>query len=136
MNNLVIKRSQIVEAKLSGSLAVGKRYNFTDIPNLSRNNIVIYGFEAFTTSQLTVTPTGNAVVPSSTGIVITWRDTNKQEFIYQIPMYTTIRANNAGLIVLLQPRVINLTDSYVSLTDTTGLTLNQSVAINVYYDLV
>jgi hypothetical protein len=136
MNNLVIKRSQIVEAKLSGSLAVGKRYNFTDIPNLSRNNIVIYGFEAFTTSQLTVTPTGNAVVPASTGIVITWRDTNKQEFIYQIPMYTTIRANNAGLIVLLQPRVINLTDSYVSLTDTTGLTLNQSVAINVYYDLV
>ena len=136
MNNLVIKRSQIVEAKLSGSLAVGKRYNFTDIPNLSRNNIVIYGFEAFTTSQLTVTPTGNAVVPASTGIVITWRDTNKQEFVYQIPMYTTIRANNAGLIVLLQPRVINLTDSYVSLTDTTGLTLNQSVAINVYYDLV
>lgn len=136
MNNLVIKRSQIVEAKLSGSLAVGKRYNFTDIPNLSRNNIVIYGFEAFTTSQLTVTPTGNSVVPASTGIVITWRDTNKQEFIYQIPMYTTIRANNAGLIVLLQPRVINLTDSYVSLTDTTGLSLNQSVAINVYYDLV
>jgi len=136
MNNLVIKRSQIVEAKLSGSLAVGKRYNFTDIPNLSRNNIVIYGFEAFTTSQLTVTPTGNAVVPASTGIVITWRDTNKQEFIYQIPMYTTIRANNAGLIVLLQPRVINLTDSYVSLTDTTGLSVNQSVAINLYYDLV
>ena len=136
MNNLVIKRSQIVEAKLSGSLAVGKRYNFTDIPNLSRNSLVIYGFESFTTSQLTVTPTGNAVVPVSTGIAITWRDTNKQEFIYQIPMYTTIRANNAGLIVLLQPRVINLTDSYVTLTDTTGLSVNQSVAINLYYDLV
>jgi hypothetical protein len=136
MNNLVIKRSQIVEAKLSGSLAVGKRYNFTDIPNLSRNSLVIYGFESFTTSQLTVTPTGNSVVPVSTGIVITWRDTNKQEFIYQIPMYTTIRANNAGLIVLLQPRVINLTDSYVTLTDTTGLSVNQSVAINLYYDLV
>ena len=136
MNNLVIKRSQIVEAKLSGSLAVGKRYNFTDIPNLSRNSLVIYGFESFTTSQLTVTPTGNSVVPVSTGIAITWRDTNKQEFIYQIPMYTTIRANNAGLIVLLQPRVINLTDSYVTLTDTTGLTVNQSVAINLYYDLV
>ena len=136
MNNLVIKRSQIVEAKLSGSLAVGKRYNFTDIPNLSRNTLVIYGWESFTTSQLTVTPTGNSVVPVSTGIVITWRDTNKQEFIYQIPMYTTIRANNAGLIVLLQPRVINLTDSYVTLTDTTGLSVNQSVAINLYYDLV
>lgn len=136
MNNLVIKRSQIVEAKLSGSLAVGKRYQFTDIPNISRNNLVVFGWEAFTTSQLTVTPTGNAVVPVSTGIVITWRDTNKQEFIYQIPMYTTIRANNAGLLILQQPRVINLTDSYVTLTDTTGLSVNQSVAINLYYDLV
>lgn len=136
MNNLVIKRSQIVEAKLSGSLAVGKRYTFTDVPLLSRNNLIIYGFEAFTSSQLTVSPAGNTVVPVSTGIVITWRDTQKQEFIYQIPMYTTIRANNAGLIVLLQPRTVNLTDSYVTLTDTTGLTLNQTVAINLYYDLV
>ena len=135
MNNLIIKRSQIVEFKLSGTLATGKRYYATDIPNLSRNNIVVYGVELFTTSQLTVTPTGNACVPSSTGIVVTFRDNFKQEFMYQIPAYTLIRANNAGLIVLLKPRIINLTDCYVTLTDTSGLSANQSVACNLYYDL-
>jgi hypothetical protein len=56
--------------------------------------------------------------------------------MYQVPMYTLIRANNAGLIVLLKPRIINLTDCYVQITNTTGLTLNESVAANLYYDLV
>jgi len=136
MNNLVIKRSQVVEAKLSGSVGVGQRYYFLDVPQLSRNNIVVYGIEAFTSSQLATTPSGNTVVSSNTGIVVTLRDNFKQEFLYQIPAYTLVRANNAGLIVLLKPRIINLTDCYVQLTNTTGLSANQSVAFNLYYDLV
>ena len=51
-------------------------------------------------------------------------------------MYTLIRANNAGLIVLLKPRIINLTDCYVQITNTTSLTVGESVAANLYYDLV
>ena len=136
MNNLVIKRSQIVEAKLSGSLAVGNRYFFQDIPNLSRNNIIVYGIEAFTETQLAVAPSGATTVGSSTGIVVTLRDNQKQEFMYQVPYYTLIRANNAGLIVMLKPRIINLTDCYVNLTDTTGLSVNEVACFNLYYDLI
>jgi hypothetical protein len=136
MNNLVIKRSQQIEFRLSGSIATGKRYFATDIPNLSRNNVVVYGIEFFIATQEATTPTGNTVVGSSSGIVVTLRDNKKQEFMYQVPMYTLIRANNAGLIVLLKPRIINLTDCYVQITNTTGLNLNESVAANIYYDLV
>ena len=136
MNNLVIKRSQIVEAKLQGNLAVGNRYYFKDIPNLSRNNVVIYGIEAFTDSELSVAPSGATTVGASTGIVVTLRDNQKKEFMYNVPYYTLIRANNAGLIVMMKPRIINLTDCYVSLTDTTGLTLNEVAAFNLYYDLI
>jgi hypothetical protein len=136
MNNLVIKRSQIVEAKLQGSLAVGNRYYFQDIPNLSRNNVVVYGIEAFTDSELSVAPSGATTVGSSTGIVVTLRDNQKKEFMYQVPYYTLIRANNAGLIVMMKPRIINLTDCYVSLTATTGLSLNEVAAFNLYYDLI
>lgn len=136
MNNLVIKRSQQIEFRLQGSLGTGKRYFATDIPNLSANNVVVYGIEFFTASQQAVTPTGNTVVGTSTGIVCTLRDNKKQEFMYQVPMYTLIRANNAGLIVLLKPRIINLTDCYVQLTSTSGLNLNESVAANLYYDLI
>ena len=136
MNNLVIKRSQIVEAKLQGSLAVGNRYSFHDITNLSRNSVVVYGIEAFTDSELSVAPSGSTTVGSSTGIVVTLRDNQKKEFMYQVPYYTLIRANNAGLIVMMKPRIINLTDCYVSLTSTTGLSLNEVAAFNLYYDLI
>lgn len=136
MNNLVIKRSQIVEAKLSGSVTVGNRYYFQDIPNLSRNNIIVYGIEAFTESQLAVAPSGNTTVGTSTGILVTLRDNNKQEFMYQVPYYTLIRANNAGLIVMMKPRIINLTDCYITLTSTSGLSANEVAAFNLYYDLI
>ena len=136
MNNLVIKRSQIVEAKLQGSLAVGNRYYFQDIPNLSRNNVVVYGIEAFTDSELSVAPSGSTTVGSSTGIVVTLRDNQKKEFMYQVPYYTLIRAFNAGLIVMMKPRIINLTDCFISLTSTTGLSLNEVAAFNLYYDLI
>ena len=136
MNNLVIKRSQQIEFRLTGSIATGKRYFATDIPNLSRNNVVVYGIEFFTSAQEATTPTGNTVTSTSTGTVVTLRDNKKQEFMYQVPMYTLIRANNAGLIVLLKPRIINLTDCYVQLTNTTSITVGESVAANIYYDLV
>jgi len=136
MNNLVIKRSQQIEFRLTGSIATGKRYNATDIPNLSALNCVVYGIEFFSSSQEATTPSGNPVVGTTTGVVVTLRDNKKQEFMYQVPMYTLIRANNAGLIVLMKPRIINLTDCYVQLTNTTGITLNDSVAANIYYDLI
>ena len=99
MNNLIIKRSQQIEFRLTGSIATGKRYFATDI-------------------------------------AVTLRDNKKQEFMYQVPMYTLIRSNNAGLIVLLKPRIINLTDCYVQITNTTSLNVTESVAANLYYDLV
>ena len=136
MNNLVIKRSQQIEFRLTGSIATGKRFFATDIPNLSALNCVVYGIEFFSATQEATTPTGNTVVGTTTGIAVTLRDNKKQEFMYQVPMYTLIRANNAGLIVLLKPRIINLTDCYVQLTNTTGITLGESVAANIYYDLI
>ena len=136
MNNLVIKRSQQIEFRLTGSIDTGKRFFATDIPNLSALNCVVYGIEFFSATQEATTPTGNTVVGTTTGIAVTLRDNKKQEFMYQIPMYTLIRANNAGLIVLLKPRIINLTDCYVQLTNTTGITLGESVAANIYYDLI
>jgi len=136
MNNLIIKRSQIVEAIINGTPATGVRYYFTDVPNLSQLNLRLYGMEGFSSAQLATTPTGYTVVGTTTGIVVTLRDTNKVEFLYQMPFYTTIRANNYGAYTILQPRTINLTDCYVTLTNTSGISASNSVAFNFYYDLV
>ena len=138
MNNLIIKRSQLVRAQITGTPAVGNKYYFTEVPNISRLNCLIYGFEIFTADQLAITPQNETVIPSSANdqVTITWRDNNKIEYIYQMPIYTAIRSLNGGFIVLLKPRIINLTDSYIQLTSTAGISSNQVVAANIYYDIV
>jgi len=138
MNNLIIKRSQIVEAQFTGTPSVGKKYNFLEIPNLSRNNIILYGFEAFTAAQLSTTPNNNTVIASAdqVNVVVTLRDNNKREFVYQVPYYTLIRANNGGFIVMVKPRIINLTDCYVQITSAGTISSNQVATFNLYYSIV
>ena len=43
MNNLIIKRSQIVEAVINGTPAANVRYYFSNIPNLAANNSLLPG---------------------------------------------------------------------------------------------
>jgi hypothetical protein len=105
MNNLIIKRSQLIEAQFTGTPAAGKKYQFTEIPNISRNNIIVYGFEAFTATQLAVTPNNNTVVASgvSDQLVITLIDSDNKERIYQLPYYTAIRSLNGGFVLMVKP---------------------------------
>ena len=137
MNNLIIKRSQLAEAQITGSVAVGKKYNFLEIPNLSRNNILLYGFEVYSATQLTNTPNGNAVIAAADipNVVVSFRDTNKVEFVYQVPTFSLIRANVGGFITMITPRLINLTDSYIQLTAAGTISVDEVLAVNLYYSL-
>lgn len=138
MNNLIIKRSQLVEAQIVGTAAAGKKYQFTEVPNISRNNIIIYGFEAFTSTQLSTTPNNNAVVAVGVAdqICVTLVDSENRERIYQLPYYTAIRSLNGGFVLMVQPFVLNLTRSYIQLTDATGVVSNSVASINLYYSIV
>ena len=137
MNNLIIKRSQLAEAQVSGSVAVGKKYQFLEIPNLSRNNILLYGYEVYSASQLSNTPNGNVVISAANipNVVLSFRDTNKVEFVYQVPTFSLIRANVGGFISMITPRLINLTDSYIQLTATGSINVDEVLAVNLYYSL-
>ena len=89
MNNIIIKNSQLVTATIEGIPTVNRRYKFNDIPNLSRNNIVLYGIEAYSASQLANTSDGQDVVSlaDTLGLTVTLKDNNQNEFIYQMPYY-------------------------------------------------
>ena len=138
MNNLIIKRSQLIEAQFTGTPATGKKYQFTEIPNISRNNIVIYGFEAFTATQLAVTPNNNTVVASgvSDQLVVTLIDNENKERVYQLPYYTAIRSLNGGFVLMVKPFILNLTRSYVQITSATGISANEVAIFNLYYSIV
>jgi hypothetical protein len=138
MNNLIIKRSQLIEAQFTGTPAAGKKYQFTEIPNISRNNIIVYGFEAFTATQLAVTPNNNTVVASgvSDQLVVTLIDNENKERIYQLPYYTAIRSLNGGFVLMVKPFILNLTRSYVQITSATGINANEVASFNLYYSII
>ena len=138
MNNLIIKRSQLIEAQFTGTPAAGKKYQFTEIPNISRNNIIVYGFEAFTATQLAITPNNNTVVAASTSdqLVVTLIDNDNKERIYQLPYYTAIRSLNGGFVLMVKPFILNLTRSYVQITSTTGINANDVASLNLYYSII
>jgi hypothetical protein len=138
MNNLIIKRSQLIEAQFTGTPAAGKKYQFTEIPNISRNNIIVYGFEAFTATQLAVTPNNNTVVASgvSDQLVVTLIDSDNKERIYQLPYYTAIRSLNGGFVLMVKPFILNLTRSYVQITSATGINANEVASFNLYYSII
>lgn len=135
MQNLVIKRAQLVECKLKDSLAVGRRYKFTDIPNISRLNIALYGIEAYTESQLGVMPSGETLVSAAASInaLVTLSDVNNEQFVYRQPVTSLVRANNSGFVTMFEPRIINLTDCYVELSATTNFTADEVIAFTIYY---
>ncbi len=138
MNNLIIKRSQLIEAQFTGTPAAGKKYQFTEIPNISRNNIIVYGFEAFTATQLAVTPNNNTVVAAgvSDQLVVTLIDSDNKERIYQLPYYTAIRSLNGGFVLMVKPFILNLTRSYVQITNATGINANEVASFNLYYSII
>ena len=138
MNNLIIKRSQLVEAQFTGTPAAGKKYQFTEVPNISRNNVIIYGFEAFSATQLSITPNNNTVIAAADTdqICVTLIDNNNLERIYQLPYFTAIRSQNGGFVLMVQPFILNLTRSYVQLTDATGIATNEVAVLNLYYSIV
>lgn len=141
MENSVIIRSQLVEAQITGTApTTQRRYNFLEIPNLSRNNIIVYAIEAFGYSQLKATPTGKTIIGGgattdsvTSQVVVTLMNDKKDQFVYQMPYYSMIRANNGGFLIYLEPRVINLTDCYVQLTSTTNIAVNEVACFNLYY---
>ena len=138
MNNLIIKRSQLVEAPINGTPATGKKYPFTQVPNISRNNIIIYGFEVFTAAQLAVTPSNNTVIADAAkaNLVITFVDDNNVERVYQIPYTALIASANGGFIRMVKPFILNLTKSYVQLVSTSDINAGEVASVNLYYSLI
>lgn len=130
---MIITSSYLVELNLP-TISLGQRFTFLDVPQLRYNAVIIDGIEAFTNAQLATSPNAKAVINASAslGIVVTLV-VDETEDIYQIPYYTLISANNAGLIREFANKRINLVKSYATILNTTGLSTGQSLMFNFYY---
>lgn len=130
---MIITNSYLVELNLP-SIALGQRYTFLDVPQLRYNAVIIEGLEGFTNTQLAVSPNNKNIITSagSLNLVLTLV-VDETEDIYQIPYYTLISSNNAGLIREFANKRINLVKSYITILNTTGLTAGESAIFNFYY---
>ena len=129
----IIKNSYLVEVNLT-TLTTGQRYNFLDVPTLRAPYIFVQGIEAYTKDQITKSPNGATAVSAlgAAGIVCTFTVRETEE-VYQIPYFTLIAAQNAGMIREFFNKQINLTKSYITVLDATNLTAGESAIFNFYY---
>jgi hypothetical protein len=127
-----IVRSYLIEANV-GNTVPGNNTNlvFTDYPQLRK--IYICGVAAFDVNQVLVSPQGRTVVPSLTGAVLTLMDENQKELIYRYPMYDLDPFNVGGFYRDIRPFPLQLTKSYITILDNTGLSANESYLLNIFY---
>lgn len=138
MNNLIIRKSVLATAKITATPAAGQRFTFDNIPDISYDNIRLYGIELFTETELLKDDKGNTLVSATgiKGITVTLVTQSNQEVISQMPAFNLVRSSNGGFITLLNGLQISLTSCYIELFDSTGISANEVVALNLYYEKI
>ena len=111
----------------------GTNINFKDFPQL--RDIYITGFAFYNASQVSFSPSGKAVVPSSAlpGITTTLVDIYNMEMIYQYPSFDANPINASGFYRDIFPFQLQLTKSYITVLDNTNIAANQSIIVNFFY---
>ena len=127
-----ILRSYLIEVNLGGSTpGAGQNINVQDYPQL--RDVYITGIEAFNADQITKSPAGKTVVAANTGITLTLMDKYNMEMIFQYPTSDLNPGIVSGFYRDIVPFYLQLTKSYITVLDPTGLNANESVILNVFY---
>jgi len=127
-----ILRSYLTEVNLGATLpGNGQNINIQDYPQL--RDIMITGVEVFDSGEVTLSPSGKAVVPTLTGITLTLLDKFNMEIVYQYPTFDLNPTNVAGFYRDFVPFPLQLTKSYITVLNNAGLAANQSVILNFFY---
>lgn len=127
----IIKNSYLVEVNL-GTLAAQKQINFQFIPQLEGS--IIYGIQAFSSSDLLASPNGQNV-PSTAGLAsltVTFSVGDNQD-IFLMPVSDLRSVNIAGFVRMFDNKRLNLTKSFVTINSVTNLNNNESVCFQFIY---
>ena len=127
-----IKNSYLIEVNLGTTLAGnGANITFQDYPQL--RDVYLTGIEIMNDDTITKSPSGKDVVPSLLGITTTLIDKFNAEVLHQYPAQDLNPAARSGFYRDFVPFQIQLTKSFITILNNTGLTANQSVMLNLFY---
>ena len=124
----------MVEIQLTSN-SQGSNYNFPDNKIIRDPFVWVYGLESFTQDQITKTPGGLTPVSAdgALGLVVNLNDDVNAYRTYQIPYFTFISSQNTGYIREFKPFKCVLTNSNVSIVDSTNITAGQAALFNLLY---
>jgi hypothetical protein len=130
----VIKNSYLASINFPSAPGNGQKLFFNDIPVLRDKKIT--GMEMLSAGDLAVSPNLNTVIADADAdqIVITLVNKNNQEFIYQTPVLNYSPRNQNGLIRAICPTYIDFQRSYITVCDNTGISANEVVLFNFFYE--
>jgi len=121
----ISERNYLVELSL-GTVAVQRQINFSFIPQLE--GAIIYGIQAFSRTQLSLSPNG-ATVATTAGLAdltVTLAVGDNQDF-FLWPVADLNSANISGFIRMINDKRLNLTKSFITIQSTTTVANNEAV---------
>jgi hypothetical protein len=135
MQNAIIHRSVLAEARITATPAIGQRFFFDDIPDISKNNIVVYGIIGYSATQLATSPQQRPVIAAAgvPSIALTIVDANNVQLVQQMPIYDSVRSLNGGFVATFDNLPMNLTRSYIEIMATTSLNSGDSWVCELLY---
>lgn len=135
MQNAIIQQSVLAEARITAAPAIGQQFFFDDIPDLSKNNILVYGIIGYSATQLVTSPAQRPVIAAAgvPSVALTIVDSNSRKLVQQMPIYDSIRSLNGGFIAVFDNIPMNLTKSYIEIMATTSLNNGDSWVCELLY---
>lgn len=130
----IIKRLLGVEIKLT-TIANGNTFYLPDQQILRTANVMIYSISAYTTTQLTKTPSSLTPISASgsLGLTLSLLDSENVNKVNNLPLYRLIDSLNGGIPLEFKPFRCQLTKSYIQITDSTNLSANDTVYLTIMY---
>lgn len=127
-----IKRSYLIEVNLGTTVpGAGANLNFQDYPQL--RDVYCTGITIADVNTASVSPAGKTVVSSTAGITLTAIDKYNMEILHQYPTKDLNPYYTSGFYRDINPFPIQLTKSFITILNNSGLNANESVLVNIYY---
>lgn len=130
-----IKKQFQISVTIPTPLATGN-ITIGDQPQL--RNVKTVAIESYVSTGLAISSSNAAVIPVFNGITVTLsiRDNDgvSRENFIALPLSTLIRTLNGGIYTKFPAIMIDWSKSYVTVSNTTGLTAGQAIALSVYYE--
>lgn len=127
-----IQKHQAVEVKITSvSLSQVK---FPDVQTLRRKKIV--GIEVQHVNEVTNAPSGLALISDTVfkKTFITLKNCHNADDIDKLPLNAIYAKNNNGNVKYFNEMVLDFANSYITISETTGLTADTVVLLDIYYE--